>query len=89
MLIWLPILVSILAVAYLVSPIDIIPDVIPGLGITDDFLFVLIALGFWVIYFFEGFVKELAKNPLSLVAVGFLLILGFWLFQPRKKGRRR
>jgi uncharacterized membrane protein YkvA (DUF1232 family) len=33
-----------LGVAYLVSPIDIIPDFIPGLGLIDDLLVVILIL---------------------------------------------
>ena len=36
--------ILVLALAYCLSPIDIIPDVIPVIGIFDDILVVLIAL---------------------------------------------
>ncbi len=37
---WLPKLLLLAAVAYFVSPIDLIPDVIPVLGALDDLLIV-------------------------------------------------
>lgn len=40
---WLPWL-ALLAVAYVVSPIDLIPDVVPGIGWADDALVTIAAL---------------------------------------------
>lgn len=37
---WLPKILLVVAVAYFVSPIDLIPDVIPVLGALDDLLIV-------------------------------------------------
>lgn len=37
---WLPKVLLVVAVAYFVSPIDLIPDVIPVLGALDDLLIV-------------------------------------------------
>ncbi|GAK54066.1 hypothetical protein U14_05343 [Candidatus Moduliflexus flocculans] len=37
---WLPKILLVVAVAYFVSPIDLIPDVIPLLGALDDLLIV-------------------------------------------------
>jgi len=37
---WLPKILLVIAVAYFVSPIDLIPDVIPVLGALDDLLIV-------------------------------------------------
>lgn len=36
---------GVLCLCYLVSPIDILPDVLPLLGITDDGAFLLLVLG--------------------------------------------
>ena len=37
--------------AYLASPIDLIPDFIPVLGLADDTVFLLIALYYWYTMF--------------------------------------
>jgi uncharacterized membrane protein YkvA (DUF1232 family) len=36
---------AVLAVGYLVSPIDLVPDVIPGVGLLDDLLVVPLLFG--------------------------------------------
>ncbi len=41
------ILLTLASGAYLASPIDLIPDVIPILGLTDDAAFILLALYSW------------------------------------------
>jgi len=41
------ILLTLAGGAYLASPIDLIPDVIPILGLTDDTAFVLLVLYSW------------------------------------------
>lgn len=42
---WFPRLVGILLLAYLLSPVDLIPDVIPVLGLLDDLVLLPIGLG--------------------------------------------
>lgn len=41
------ILLTLASGAYLASPIDLVPDVIPILGLTDDTAFILLALYSW------------------------------------------
>ena len=41
---WSTLFWAVLCVIYLISPIDVIPDVLPALGITDDGAFVLFIL---------------------------------------------
>ncbi|SFR94529.1 Uncharacterized membrane protein YkvA, DUF1232 family [Mitsuaria sp. PDC51] len=44
---WLARLVAIAVAAYALSPIDLIPDFIPVLGLLDDLI--LVPLGFWLV----------------------------------------
>ena len=41
---WKTFFLTILCVVYFVSPIDIIPDILPALGIADDATFILLVL---------------------------------------------
>ncbi len=41
---WKTFLVALLCVVYIVSPVDLLPDVMPLLGITDDATFLLLVL---------------------------------------------
>lgn len=41
---WKTLLWAIVCAAYLISPIDILPDILPILGITDDFAFIALVL---------------------------------------------
>lgn len=41
-------LIPLLAVIYVLSPVDIIPDLIPALGVTDDVGVFLVALDFFI-----------------------------------------
>jgi uncharacterized membrane protein YkvA (DUF1232 family) len=43
---WIARLVALAVVAYALSPIDLIPDVVPVLGLLDDLL--LVPLGLWL-----------------------------------------
>ena len=41
---WKSFLLSLLALVYFISPIDLFPDILPVLGITDDVTFILLVL---------------------------------------------
>lgn len=44
---WLPVLLTLLCTAYVISPVDFLPDVLPLLGITDDGAFIVLVLALW------------------------------------------
>ena len=58
---WLPKILATIAVAYVVSPLDLIPDFIPILGLLDD-LIILPALLWLAIYLIPEDVMERARN---------------------------
>lgn len=55
---WKTFFVALLCAVYVVSPVDLLPDVLPILGITDDVTFILLTLAMLK--------KELAKYRSSL-----------------------
>jgi uncharacterized membrane protein YkvA (DUF1232 family) len=74
-----------LVVGYALSPFDLIPDVIPVLGLLDDVI--LVPLGIWlVLKFVPSIVLELAREranelesrPVSWVGAAFMVLV--WLF---------
>lgn len=44
---WLAVLLTLVCAAYVISPVDFLPDVMPLLGITDDGAFILLVLAIW------------------------------------------
>ena len=65
---WKPLLLIAAAVIYFVNPIDLIPDWIPGLGLTDDFG-ILVTVYASVSTEIDKFLtweksKEISENPL-------------------------
>lgn len=75
-----------LTVAYALSPIDLIPDVIPVLGVLDDLL--VVPFGLWLALRLvpDGVIDEArqraAEAPgetLSLRQTGFRIVLGLWV----------
>ena len=81
---WIPRLLAMGIAGYALSPIDLIPDFIPVLGLLDDAI--LIPLGIWLFIKItppEVFARNLAvartagKRPVSRVAA--VIIIGIWL----------
>ena len=76
-----------LTVGYLLSPIDLIPDFIPVLGILDDLIIVPLLI-MWSIRLIpknilEEARKNVAENPKKLEKTNWIfatLIVFFWLF---------
>jgi uncharacterized membrane protein YkvA (DUF1232 family) len=76
--------VGLLVAAYALSPIDLIPDFIPVLGLLDDFILIPAGLWLFVRMLPEGLIEEhraaakaAAARPRSLA--GILVILLVWL----------
>lgn len=78
-------LLALLIAAYALSPIDLIPDFIPVLGLLDDV--VLIPAGIWVIGRLlppaqldehRAAAAAAAKRPASLA--GMLIVIAIWIF---------
>ncbi len=61
---WLPRAVGILAISYALSPVDLIPDFIPILGLIDD-LIILPALLLLVVYLIPPEIMEQARDRAS------------------------
>ena len=75
-----------LTVAYALSPIDLIPDVIPVLGLLDDLL--IVPLGLWLALRLvpDGVIDEARERArsgdvetLALRQTGFRIVLGLWM----------
>ena len=74
-----------LTVAYALSPVDLIPDVIPVLGLLDDL--VVVPFGLWLALrlvpdgVIEDARRRAAAEPgetLTLRQTGFRIVLGLW-----------
>ncbi len=57
----------ILSIIYVLSPIDLIPDLIPLRGQIDDLLVILIAI---LVYKFQEFKRNLRKKPEETIIEG-------------------
>ena len=71
-------------VAYIISPIDLIPDFIPVLGLLDEAILIPIALAL-ALKLMPDEVMEKYKNsktsefPKSLVSIGIVIVLSLWI----------
>lgn len=68
-------IVTLLGILYVISPIDFIPDVVPGVGWLDDVLVVILVILSWVF-----------KPITSWILFGFILFFG-WKMYVKVKGK--
>tara|TARA_B100000945_G_scaffold230523_1_gene186912 strand:+ start:31 stop:441 length:411 start_codon:yes stop_codon:yes gene_type:complete len=77
------------AVAYALSPIDLIPDFVPILGLLDDLILLAVSVTFAVNLISEDimsrcralaqqWIEKQKKHP--TVVYGALIVIGIWLF---------
>jgi uncharacterized membrane protein YkvA (DUF1232 family) len=81
---WLARAIGLFVAAYAMSPIDLIPDFIPVLGLLDDAILVPAGLWLFVRLLPEGLMDEhraaaeaAAERPSS--AAGILIVAGVWI----------
>jgi uncharacterized membrane protein YkvA (DUF1232 family) len=76
---------ALLVVGYALSPFDLIPDVIPVLGLLDDVI--LVPIGIWLVLKFVPQIvleaarekaSELESRPISWIGAAFMVCV--WLF---------
>jgi len=82
---WYIKILSLLIVAYVVSPIDLIPDFIPVLGLLDEVILVPIALSFVVRLMPREIYNELNANELGcvfgnkIIYISGMFVITIWL----------
>lgn len=82
---WYVRLLIFLIVAYVVSPVDIIPDFIPVLGLLDEIILVPLALRLALRLLPPALVERYRQTPTGtgipryLQAIGVVLVLTLWL----------
>jgi len=75
----------VLVLAYIVSPIDIIPDFIPVIGLLDELILVPIALAFIFKFIPESVKQDETLNEIDetnkkkLMNVGIFIVVSVWL----------
>jgi len=75
MLILIPILATIFAVIYILSPIDFLPELVFGpVGLADDVVAILIAVGAWMLYFSFPLLEMLFY---LVIGLGLLVLMGY------------
>lgn len=79
-MLWIPILITILGLIYIISPIDLIPDVIPIIGWSDDALVGIIIALTWGIYLLWPLIAGIFKGLLGIITI--LGVIGGWLSNP-------
>lgn len=86
--IWIPILITIIGVIYLFT-IDRLTDLIPGLGLLDTPIVLLIIAGAWLIYIIDVNVSRIIQSALGGDATTIITImavlLGIGLFLRYKR----
>lgn len=82
---WYVKILTMLVLAYVISPIDIIPDFIPVLGLLDELILVPIALSLIVRLIPDEILAEYqaAQQPQikdrKLVIIGVLIVISIWI----------
>jgi uncharacterized membrane protein YkvA (DUF1232 family) len=82
---WYVKMLSLLIVAYVVSPVDLIPDFIPVLGLLDEVILVPIAMSFVVRLIPCQIYNELNANDQGsvfgkkIIYFGGILVISIWL----------
>jgi uncharacterized membrane protein YkvA (DUF1232 family) len=73
---------ALLVVGYALSPFDLIPDVIPVLGLLDDVI--LVPIGIWLVLKFVPLIvleaarekaSELESRPISWIGAAFIVLV--------------
>ena len=79
---WAPKVIAVAVVAYALSPIDLIPDMIPALGYLDDLL--ILPLGIWLAVrlmpaaLMAGFRAQAEGMPHPVSRAGLVMVLLTW-----------
>ena len=81
LLLLMAILATIFAVVYIVSPIDFLPDVIPGLGLSDDLFVILLAVALWFLYFAHPILIMLIYFAVGIAIIVGLVYVLVWLYR--------
>lgn len=82
---WYVKLLALLVVAYVLSPVDLIPDFIPVLGLLDEIILVPLALALIVKLMPEEVMREYQTQQQEIKSrglqiTGILIVLFIWLF---------
>ena len=88
MLILIPILITLFAILYCISPLDFIPDWIFGpFSFADDLVVVFIAVGAWLIYFALPVLKLLFYLIIGVALIAGMIYLLMYLY--KKSGGKK
>ena len=82
MMIIIPILATIFAIIYLVSPVDFLPEMVVGpIGLADDAVAILIAVGAWLFYFSLPLLKVIIYLAMAIGILAGLFYLIIILYK--------
>lgn len=84
----IPLIITVLGIIYIVSPIDVLPDFLPGAGWLDD-LFVFVVIVFTWIVALGAAVIEALMPVIKVIAIIFAVMFGLkYLLDNKKKIKR-